>query len=111
MTVRISEPLVVEVQDDDTMNELCDVLSSYGFLPRFGSGGLYPYEDFREEFYEESGTYPTHILLTDANVDGFADGPCATLCGEEELKFLDEQLIVYPRETTWDELEKIMRSW
>lgn len=80
-------PIVAEIEEitDDVMDDVMDRMELLGFMPRFGRANLYPYAGFVDAFYEETGTYPTHILFTDENVDAEADGLSVELCGADEL--------------------------
>lgn len=110
--MKLRFPIVVEIQDDETMEAVMDQLDLLGFMSRYGTVPIYPYADFQEWFYNENGTYPTHFLLTDAEFDPVADGLSVDLCGEVELGMASKTLLNEDiHEVEFERFEQMLRSW
>lgn len=113
MTAYLHHPLLIEIPQDNDMMELAmENLSYLGFMARYGWTPIYPYAGFKEAFYQENDTYPTHFLLTDASFDPVTDGLSVELCGQVEVQqapktLLDEDI----REIDWDTFCQKVDRW
>lgn len=105
-------PVVFEVQDDDAaMEDIMSDLSEIGFMSRTSFSPVYPYMDFRDDFYEKTGTYPTYVLLSDDGFDTEADGAVVELLGEEELVAIEKDLSCEIHYLDYIDLLELLDAW
>lgn len=110
--MRLNHPLLAPVADDDTMENIMADLAGLGFMSRYGLSPITPWSSYLEWFYEDTGTYPTHFLLTGSSFDPVADGLSVELCGEHEISHAPETLLDEDvREVDIERLIRLIGEW
>lgn len=110
--MRLMHPLLIEVADDETMENVMADLAGLGFMNRYGFATITPWSEYLGWFYEENDTYPTHFMLTDASFDPVSDGLSVELCGQVEIEQAPKQLLDEDiREIDMEYLQRLIGEW